>query len=85
MTETYNGWANYETWNVSLWIQNDYSLYCMARAYVFEEHGEANVADYYRFSLMLTRDSYGCKTPDGVSWEDPKLNHAELNEMLQEM
>lgn len=86
MTDTtYNGWANYETWNVALYIQNDYGLYCMARAYVFEEHGEANYADYYRFSQMLTRDGFDVKTPDGVRWDDAKLNHAELNEMLQEL
>lgn len=24
---TYQGWKNYETWNVALWINNDQSLY----------------------------------------------------------
>jgi hypothetical protein len=26
MTE-YNGWTNYETWNVALWVDNDESVY----------------------------------------------------------
>ena len=27
---SYNGWENYETWNVALWIQNDEGLYNIA-------------------------------------------------------
>lgn len=23
----YNGWRNWETWNVQLWLDNDYALY----------------------------------------------------------
>ena len=53
MTDTYNGWANYETWNVALYIQNEYSIYSLAREWVEHEHGEANVADYWRFSHTL--------------------------------
>jgi hypothetical protein len=27
---SYNGWENYETWNVALWINNDQRLYHIA-------------------------------------------------------
>ena len=26
-TKTYNGWTNYETWNVKLWLDNEESTY----------------------------------------------------------
>lgn len=71
---TYNGWTNYETWNVSLWIQNDEGLYNAARRY--DSYDE------------LLQDLYDCgskETPDGVKWNDPKINHVEINEMLQDL
>jgi len=27
MADRYNGWSNYETWNLRLWIDNDQGLY----------------------------------------------------------
>jgi hypothetical protein len=74
-TETYNGWANYETWNVSLWIQNDEFLYHLAQ--------ECDSWDHLQ--EVLIDDLWITKTPDGVLYNDPALNEIELNEMLQEL
>ena len=30
-TQTYNGWTNYETWNVALWLGNDEGTYNLVR------------------------------------------------------
>lgn len=70
----YNGYSNYETWNVSLWIQNDEGLY----------HACRNMRDYWEVIEML----YDCgskQTPDGVKWNDSKINHIEINEMLEDL
>jgi len=67
LTDTeYNGWANYETWNVALWIQNDRSLYEIAR----------ECGDYQSFCDYVGSNA---KTGDGVKYNDPKVNVIELN------
>ena len=71
---TYNGWANYETWNVALWLQNDHYLYQLARG-----------CDDYQDFVDLMHMSEQFLTPDNVSWTDSKLDHNELNEMLEEL
>ena len=74
--DTYNGWANYETWNVALWLGNDEGMYRMARMY--RHHG------YKSLSHML-EESYGSVTPDGVYWKHADLDIDELNEMLEDL
>ena len=75
MTEGYNGWKNYETWNVALWLGNDESLYELSR--------ECKTYKTLRNSLL---EDYGLeKTRDGVSFDDPVLDVEELEEMMSEL
>ena len=71
--QTYNGWANYETWNVALWIGNDEGLYNMARRCVDYKQSASKV------SPLETQ------TADGVAWNDPQLDYARLDEMIDEL
>jgi len=38
---TYNGWENYETWAVALWIDNEEHLHNTARSIAAEEYKKA--------------------------------------------
>ena len=71
----YNGWANYETWNVALWLQNDEGLYSFAR----EARG-----DYDSLAAEL-RDIGARETPDGVAYNYSGLDTDELDNMLREL
>ena len=82
MTDTYNGWANYETWNASLWIQNDRFLYNTAKACVqYCEEGDTPYACFIRCMDNCARDMTG----DNVSWKDSTIDHTEMNEMMAEL
>tara|TARA_B100001939_G_scaffold318590_1_gene306118 strand:- start:483 stop:758 length:276 start_codon:yes stop_codon:yes gene_type:complete len=72
--ETYNGWANYETWNVSLWIQNDPGMYRLARI-----KGHSG----YDHLIPALEVNFGQMTPDGVRWMDPTIDTDEMDEMLE--
>jgi hypothetical protein len=73
---SYNGWANYQTWNVALWIQNDYPLYELA---------QLNKGCTYEELTYVFADAVGPVTPDMVAWSDSRLDHKALNEMLEEL
>lgn len=76
---SYNGWFNYETWNVALWIQNDESLYHYAKLY-------KNMG-YKAFieSLAERSGEIALQTPDGVAWNNSNLDLDALNEMMDEL
>ena len=66
-----NGWANYETWNAALWIQNTEGLYEIGLLCdSYQQFVDAMISDF---------------TFDGVRWDDPKINHAEMDDMLAEL
>ena len=81
---TYNGWTNYQTWNVALYIQNEEPLYREAVRYVRQCERLDEKVSYATFSDVLSM-LYGHKTADGVSWTDYSLDTDELNEMLEEL
>ena len=74
--DTFNGWANYETWNVSLWINNDEGMYRLARI-----KGHSG----YDHLIPALEVNFGQMTPDGVRWMDPRIDTDEMDEMLEEL
>lgn len=75
---TYEGWANYQTWNVALWISNEEITYRQALLYVslHDDPSYDGLMDFYAHEWDLI-------TPDGVSWTDPTLDHEALDEFIR--
>lgn len=75
---TFNGWKNYETWNVALWIGNDYGLYCAALDYK-EKVDDPTYREFVEYLEMGDNT-----TPDGVAWLDDELDYDELDCLIKE-
>jgi hypothetical protein len=69
----YNGYKNYETWNVSLWIKNDESLFNLAKC----------SKNYSQFQNTMLAYGYE-KTPDGVDYHASELDLEALEEVINE-
>lgn len=69
----YNGYTNYETWNVCLWISNDEGLYDIA----------TDCVNYAEF-VETVRELNCVETADKVSWNDSGINLDEVGEFWDE-
>ena len=71
--KTYNGWADWTTWNVALWINNDECLHSIARE-----------CETYNEFLFEMQDMIGSMaTPDGADWGEAALT--EMQELISEI
>ena len=70
--QKYNGWADWTTWNVALWINNDECFYNIAK----------DCKDYMDFLYEMQYMIGSFATPDGADWGEANIE--ELNEVISE-
>ena len=70
---TYSTWTNYKTWNVSLYINNDESIYNTI---------QQDEICCYEDLLEVLFDCGSTETPDVVMWTDPEINRLEINDKV---
>lgn len=76
----YEGWKNYATWNVSLWINNDYALYQAAVEFMQDYKGKMPYKQFVMDSGLSAQ-----RTPDKIMWYSAQLDYRELNDMMWEL
>ena len=77
---TYEGWKNYETWNVSLWLNNEYAIYQGAVEFMKDYKGKDPYKDFCIESGLSAQ-----RTADRVEWLGAELDYEELNSMMKEL
>jgi uncharacterized protein (DUF1810 family) len=74
MTDSsYNGFKNWNHWNVSLWINNDEGLYNLAKDYLNSGYTKDQSS---RFIFELLKFQGFHKTPDGAPYSVSSIRSA---------
>lgn len=77
---TYEGWKNRSTWNVSLWLNNEYSIYTEAVEFMKDYKGKRPYLDFCKDSGLDTQ-----RTNDNIKWVSGELDYDELDSMMREL
>jgi len=85
MNEQYNGWTNYPTWNVHLWLSNEEGLYYQSREIVLEAENERDACEALReFVEQISIPMGASMTVDIYSWALSVVNWREIVTELRE-
>ena len=80
--QEYNGWTNWNTWNVLLWLDNEYNLYKIKESFVRRNEHKQNFESLVKSFLL---DMFPNGTPDMESAEEMEhVNYKEITETWQE-
>ena len=81
MNETgYNGWKNYETWAIALWLDNDYGTYTLMKGLAMQSIEEVLAEQELNYQLPENRQNLIDKASYRMS--DNIKEHIELNNPL---
>ena len=78
----YNGWTNWETWNVLLWLDNDFNLYKIKESFVRRNEHKQNFEILVKSFLLEMFPNGTQDMKDGVSMAF--VNYEEIAEAWQE-
>jgi hypothetical protein len=82
MAEEYNGWKNYETWNVALYLDNDEGTYLAVKEYV--RYALNSTDDLSYDGLIEYMGIEDEATPDGVPWRYFRIDRTEMFDWLMD-
>ena len=69
MAGEYNGYPNYETWNVVLWLFNDENYYAKGMRTIREGQSQGKSIDR-NYAATVIRTVFDTHTPDRVRVDD---------------